>query len=67
MPKNDNSPLCLHQLFENQVERTPDAIAVVFENQQLSYRALNARANQVAHHLKTFSVEPEVLMITIFN
>jgi amino acid adenylation domain-containing protein len=60
--ETDNSPLCLHQLFENQVERTPDAIAVVFENQQLSYRALNARANQVAHHLKTLGVEPEVLV-----
>jgi non-ribosomal peptide synthetase component F len=59
--KNDNSP-CLHQLFEAQVERTPDAIAVVFENQQLSYRALNARANQVAHYLKTLGVEPEVLV-----
>ncbi len=60
--KNDNS-LCLHQLFEAQVERTPDAIAVVFENQQLSYRALNARANQVAHYLKTLGVEPEFLVL----
>ncbi len=68
MPKNDNPiktnnlPSCLHQRFEAQVERTPDAIAVVFENQQLSYRALNARANQVAHYLKTLGVEPEVLV-----
>ncbi len=60
--KNDNSPSCLHQRFEAQVERTPDAIAVVFENQQLTYRALNARANQVAHYLKTLGVEPEVLV-----
>jgi non-ribosomal peptide synthetase component F len=49
--KTNNSPLCIHQLFEAQVERTPDAIAVVFENQQLSYRALNARANQLAFYL----------------
>jgi amino acid adenylation domain-containing protein len=68
MPENfnytetDYSPLCLHQLFESQVERTPDTIAVVFENQQLSYRSLNARANQVAHYLKKFGVEPEVLV-----
>ena len=60
--KTNNSPLCLHQLFEAQVERTPDAIAVVFENQQLSYSALNARANQVAHYLNTLGVEPEVLV-----
>jgi len=60
--KTDNSPLCIHQLFEAQVERTPNAIAVVFENQQLSYRVLNARANQVAHYLKTLGVAPEVLV-----
>ncbi len=60
--KTNNSPLCIHQLFEAQVERTPDAIAVVFENQQLSYRALNARANQLAHYLKTLGVEPDVLV-----
>jgi amino acid adenylation domain-containing protein len=44
---------CIHQLFEAQVERTPDAIAVVFEDQQLSYRELNDRANQVAHYLQS--------------
>ena len=60
--KTNNSPLCIHQLFEAQVERTPDAIAVVFENQQLSYRALNACANQLAHYLKTLGVEPDVLV-----
>jgi amino acid adenylation domain-containing protein/FkbM family methyltransferase len=60
--KTNNLQSCLHQLFEAQVDRTPDAIAVVFENQQLSYRALNARANQVAHYLKTLGVEPEVLV-----
>jgi len=40
---------CVHQLFEAQVERTPDAIAVVFENQQLTYRELNQQANCLAH------------------
>jgi len=53
---------CLHELFEAQVERTPDAIAIVFENQQLSYQALNARANQLAHSLKKQGVKPEVLV-----
>ncbi|OAD22163.1 microcystin synthetase, partial [Candidatus Thiomargarita nelsonii] len=53
---------CLHELFEVQVERTPDAIAVVFEDQHLSYAALNRRANQLAHHLQTLGVKPEVLV-----
>ncbi|MDM8558776.1 amino acid adenylation domain-containing protein [Candidatus Parabeggiatoa sp. HSG14] len=53
---------CIHQLFEEQVERTPDAIAVVFENQQLSYAALNQKANQLAHYLQSLGVKPEVLV-----
>ncbi|MFK0730318.1 MAG: condensation domain-containing protein, partial [Gloeotrichia echinulata HAB0833] len=47
---------CIHQLFESQVEKTPDAVAVVFENQQLTYGELNQRANQLAHHLQTLGV-----------
>ena len=39
---------CIHELFEEQVERTPDAVAVEFEGQQLTYRELNSRANQLA-------------------
>ncbi|MEG4500182.1 amino acid adenylation domain-containing protein [Microcoleus sp. F10-C6] len=53
---------CIHQLFEEQVERTPDAIAVVFEDKQLTYRELNAKANKIAHYLQTLGVEPEVLV-----
>nr|MDJ0901724.1 amino acid adenylation domain-containing protein [Xenococcus sp. MO_188.B8] len=53
---------CIHQLFEEQVEKTPDAVAVVFENQQLTYQQLNQRANQLAHHLQSLGVEPEVLV-----
>lgn len=51
---------CIHQLFEEQVEKTPDAVAVVFESQQLTYRQLNQRANQLAHYLQKCGVGPEV-------
>ena len=53
---------CVHGLFEEQVERTPDAIAVIFEDQQLTYRELNNRANQLAHYLQKLGVGPEVLV-----
>jgi amino acid adenylation domain-containing protein/thioester reductase-like protein len=53
---------CIHELFEAQVEQTPDAIAVVFKDQQLTYRELNARANQLARYLRTLGVRPEVLV-----
>ena len=53
---------CIHQLFEQQVVNTPDAIAVVFENQQLTYRQLNQKANQLAHHLQSLAVRPEMLV-----
>ncbi|MEH2121099.1 amino acid adenylation domain-containing protein [Nostoc sp.] len=53
---------CIHQLFESQVERTPDAVAVVFESEQLTYYELNARANQLAQYLQKLGVGPEVLV-----
>ena len=43
---------CIHELFETQVEKTPDTIAVVFDDQRLTYRELNRRANQLAHYLQ---------------
>ncbi|MEH2267588.1 MAG: amino acid adenylation domain-containing protein [Nostoc sp.] len=53
---------CIHELFEAQVEKTPDAVAVVFEDQQLTYRELNAKANQLGHYLRSLGVKPEVLV-----
>ena len=53
---------CIHQLFEEQVERAPDAVALVFEDQQLTYAQLNAKANQLAHHLRSLGVKPDTLV-----
>ena len=53
---------CVHQLFEEQVKRTPETVAVVFEDQQLTYRELNSQANQLAHYLKKLGVGPETLV-----
>ena len=53
---------CIHQLFEAQVERTPDRIAVIFEQDQLTYRELNDQANQLAHYLRSQGVGKNVLV-----
>nr|WP_234410603.1 non-ribosomal peptide synthetase [Caldalkalibacillus mannanilyticus] len=52
----------IHQMFEEQVERTPDAIAIVFEDQQLTYRELNERANQLARTLRAKGVQADQLV-----
>ncbi len=57
-PKNS----CVHELFEAQAERTPDHCAVVFENQRLTYRELNERANRLAHRLIKLGVAPDVVV-----
>jgi amino acid adenylation domain-containing protein len=54
--------LCVHQLFEAQVQRAPDALALAFENECLTYRELNCRANQLAHYLGHLGVGPETLV-----
>lgn len=53
---------CIHELFEEQVERTPHAVALVCEGQEVTYRWLNARANQLAHHLRSLGVGPGVVV-----
>jgi amino acid adenylation domain-containing protein len=53
---------CVHELFEAQVEQIPDAVAVAFSEQQLTYRELNRRANQLAHYLKKLGVAAETLV-----
>jgi amino acid adenylation domain-containing protein len=58
----DLSDGCLHELFEKQAAETPDHIAVVFDNEQLTYDELNKRANQLAHRLRKMGVGPEVMV-----
>lgn len=53
---------CVHELFEQQVARDPDAVAVVCNERQLTYRNLNHQANQVAHYLRRRGVGPEILV-----
>ncbi|WP_429442915.1 amino acid adenylation domain-containing protein [Paraburkholderia youngii] len=53
------SERCIHELFEAQVRRTPEAVALVHENERLSYGELNARANRLAHHLIALGVRPD--------
>ena len=53
---------CLHLLVEAQVEKTPDACALVFEEKRLTYGQLNQKANQLAHYLQTLGVGPDVLV-----
>ena len=50
---------CVHELFEEQVRRSPEATAVAFEEEELSYRELNARANRLAHYLRELGVKPD--------
>ncbi|NVJ03794.1 amino acid adenylation domain-containing protein [Myxococcus sp. AM001] len=54
--------LCVHELFSRQAARTPDAVAVSYGAHALSYQALDARSNQLARHLRSLGVGPEVLV-----
>jgi amino acid adenylation domain-containing protein/FkbM family methyltransferase len=58
---------CVQQVFEQRVELTPDAVAVVYENEQLTYSELNARSNQVAHYLRSLGVGPEAIVALYMN
>jgi amino acid adenylation domain-containing protein len=57
--RSEYPELCVHQLFEIQAERTPEATALVSEEGRLSYRELNQRANRLAHHLRALGIGPE--------
>src|SRR5271165_3620697 len=53
---------CVHELVEEQAEHTPEAVAAVFKSTQLTYRQLNERANQLAHHLQKLGIGPDTLV-----
>ena len=57
-----DNQLYVHRAFEQQVQRTPDAVAVMFDDERLSYRALNAQANRLANHLRDQGVGPDVIV-----
>ena len=57
----------VHELFEQQVMKTPDAVAVVHGDRRLTYRELNALANRTAHHLRSLGIGPELLVGACFE
>ncbi|MHC2831689.1 amino acid adenylation domain-containing protein [Bacillus sp. F9_6S_D1_P_5] len=59
---NYSSNFTIHQLFEKQAERTPEAVAVVYEDQKLTYQELNEKANQLAHYLQKRGIGPDSLV-----
>ncbi|MBW4537465.1 MAG: amino acid adenylation domain-containing protein [Pleurocapsa minor HA4230-MV1] len=59
---NYQDNLCIHQLFEQQVAKTPDAVAVIFEEEQLTYQELDRRAEELAGYLQNIGVKPEVIV-----
>lgn len=59
---NYDNNLCLHQLIEKQVSNSPDKIAVIYENQNLTYSELNRRSNQLAHYLRSQGVGPKMFV-----
>ncbi|MHC2468212.1 amino acid adenylation domain-containing protein [Bradyrhizobium embrapense] len=58
---------CIHELFEAQVQKAPEAVALVCEDQRLSYGELNAKANRLAHHLITLGVKPGERIATVLD
>src|SRR5262249_25686488 len=62
-PRDDSSRYnSIQEFFESRVDKNPDSLPVTFNGAEVSYRELNCRANQLAHHLKSMGVGPEVLV-----
>lgn len=60
--RRDIAPACMHELFEAQARRTPDAVAAVFEGTAMTFRGLDEAANRLAHHLRSAGVGPDILV-----
>ncbi len=60
--ENPDHDMCLHRLFESQVEKSPDAVAVVFEDQAITYGELNRKANRLAHYLQLLGIGPDTIV-----
>ena len=60
--KEFDSTKTIHELFEEQVEKTPNNIAIAYEEKQLTYRELNEKANRLAHYLRSKGVGPDILV-----
>jgi amino acid adenylation domain-containing protein len=58
---------CVHELFEEQVKRTPEDVAIVFEQKHITYRALNSQANSLAHYLQHAGVMPEITVALLIE
>ncbi len=59
---DDSEQQCIHQLFEAQVQRSPESVAVIYQDRYLTYGELNQRADQLGRYLQTLGVGPEVLV-----
>lgn len=57
-----SAPTCVHERFELQTELTPNAPALIFNNESFTYLELNQKANQLAHYLRTFEINPDTLV-----
>jgi len=62
LPFNMDTTTCIQDLIEERVVNSPDSIAVIFENQEFTYRELDNRANQLANHLQQLGLKPEMLV-----
>ncbi|MEO8972333.1 MAG: amino acid adenylation domain-containing protein [Ktedonobacteraceae bacterium] len=58
---------CIHELFESQVARTPNAVAAVFHGESLTYQQVEHQANQVAHHLRALGIGPGAMVAVLMD
>jgi natural product biosynthesis luciferase-like monooxygenase protein len=59
--------VCIHHLFEEQVKKTPDAVALAFQEESLTYKELNHRTNQIAHYLMERNVGPDDMVAVLLD